>query len=268
MPSATVLHLAFESLAYAVGGALYRRAARRSRVDTGTAEEAHIPFPGLALGAGAIMGAALGAKVLWMAQFGSWLLAQGADVTAWMQGKTIVGGLLGGWLGVELTKRLTGIRSRTGDAFAVPLCVGMAIGRLGCELAGDEDHTLGIPSPLPFGTRLGSDGLPHHDTALYEIGWLGLILGALLLWRRRTPHAPAGTEFRLVMAAYLSFRVAIDFLKPPYGAGLPPDPDRGGPVTPLQWAALLGAAAALAGLRRLDPMRRLDPAQPTRQVAS
>jgi phosphatidylglycerol---prolipoprotein diacylglyceryl transferase len=35
-------------------------------------------------------------------------------------GKTVVGGLLGGWIGVELTKRIRHIHSRTADLFALP----------------------------------------------------------------------------------------------------------------------------------------------------
>ena len=37
---------------------------------------------------------------------------------------------------VELVKLALGVHSRTGDLFAVPVCVGIAIGRLGCFFAG------------------------------------------------------------------------------------------------------------------------------------
>ncbi len=47
-------------------------------------------------------------------------------------------------------KRIAGIRSRTGDLFAVPLCVGIAIGRIGCFLAGLADDTYGKPTSLPW----------------------------------------------------------------------------------------------------------------------
>src|ERR1700722_18368460 len=51
-------------------------------------------------------------------------------------GRTTVGGLLGGWIAVGLIRRLRGIRAQAGDLFAVPLCLGIAIGRIGCFLAG------------------------------------------------------------------------------------------------------------------------------------
>jgi phosphatidylglycerol:prolipoprotein diacylglycerol transferase len=51
-------------------------------------------------------------------------------------GRTVLGGLLGGWLAVELGKRRLGVRMPTGDAFALPLAVALGCGRLGCAAAG------------------------------------------------------------------------------------------------------------------------------------
>jgi hypothetical protein len=53
-----------------------------------------------------------------------------------LSGKTIVGGLLGGWIGVELVKKKFGVRRATGDLFVFPLVIGIAIGRVGCFLTG------------------------------------------------------------------------------------------------------------------------------------
>ena len=44
-------------------------------------------------------------------------------------------------------------RRSTGDLFVVPLCVGTAIGRIGCFLSGLEDRTYGTPTSLPWGDR-------------------------------------------------------------------------------------------------------------------
>ncbi len=38
--------------------------------------------------------------------------------------------MLGGLIGVELTKRWIGLKQSTGDAFVYPLIVGTAIGRV------------------------------------------------------------------------------------------------------------------------------------------
>jgi prolipoprotein diacylglyceryltransferase len=143
-------------------------------------------------------------------------------------GKTIVGGLLGGWLGVELMKYLASVRSRTGDLFAVPLCLGIAIGRIGCFLAGLSDDTYGTPTSLPWGVNFG-DGIPRHPTQLYELLFL-TILG-LILYRWNTRPHREGIIFRAFMAAYLAWRFLIDFIKPqPLVHGL----------NMIQWACLAG----------------------------
>ena len=83
----------------------------------------------------AIAGAAAGSKLL------VWLGDPLETVRHWndpiylMTGKTIVGGLLGGTLAVEWTKRRIGVTTRTGDLFALPLCAAIAIGRIGCFLS-------------------------------------------------------------------------------------------------------------------------------------
>ena len=143
-------------------------------------------------------------------------------------GKTIVGGLLGGWLLVELTKRWQRLSSRTGDLFAVPLCVGIAIGRVGCFFAGIADDTYGDQTALPWGIDFG-DGARRHPTQLYEILFL-LALAAFLAVRMRRPYV-RGSIFRIFLASYLGFRLVIDFLKPqPVVLGM----------SVIQWACLGG----------------------------
>jgi prolipoprotein diacylglyceryltransferase len=137
--------------------------------------------------------------------------------------------LLGGWLGVEIAKRVTGIRRRTGDLFVLPLCAGIAVGRVGCLLAGLADDTYGKPTALPWAVNLG-DGIGRHPVQLYEIVFL-VSAGVLLSANIRLPE---GARFRIFMAAYLAWRVAIDFLKPQplvHGMNL------------IQWACLAGLAA-------------------------
>jgi prolipoprotein diacylglyceryltransferase len=128
-----------------------------------------------------------------------------------MAGKTIVGGLLGGTIAVEWTKRRIGVTRRTGDLFALPLCAAIAIGRIGCFLSGLEDHTTGVATTLPWGIDFG-DGVSRHPTQLYEIVWLGLLAGWLIRLRRR-PHLE-GDLFRAFMVGYLAFRLAVDLIKP------------------------------------------------------
>ena len=143
-------------------------------------------------------------------------------------GQTIVGGLLGGWAAVELWKLCSGIRARTGDVFALPLCIGIAVGRIGCFLAGLADDTYGKPAQLPWAVDFG-DGVPRHPTQLYEVAFL-LVL-ACFLWRARRRLYPPGTCFRIFLTGYLGWRLFIDFLKPqPLIDGM----------NCIQWSCLLG----------------------------
>jgi prolipoprotein diacylglyceryltransferase len=141
-------------------------------------------------------------------------------------GKTIVGGLLGGWLAVELVKRISGIHRRTGDVFVLPLCVGIAVGRVGCFLAGLADDTYGKPTSLPWAVNLG-DGIGRQPVQIYEI--LFLVLLAIAVSTRRP--LPEGARFRIFLGGYLAWRVIVDFLKPQplvYGLNL------------IQWSCLVG----------------------------
>lgn len=53
-----------------------------------------------------------------------------------MGGRTVVGGVLAGWLCVEIAKKQLGIRRSTGDSFALALPLGETIGRIGCWFNG------------------------------------------------------------------------------------------------------------------------------------
>jgi phosphatidylglycerol---prolipoprotein diacylglyceryl transferase len=130
-----------------------------------------------------------------------------------LQGKTVVGALLGGLIGVELTKKMIGVKQSTGDVFVYPLIVGMTIGRVGCFLTGLSDRTYGIATSLPWGIDFG-DGISRHPTQLYEIAFLlGLIL--FLKWREHYTYE-SGDLFKFYLIAYLSFRWLIDFIKPDF----------------------------------------------------
>lgn len=220
-------HAVFETLAYASGYAVFR-ALRKRQGDI-------LPEPQRwTVLAGAAVGALVGSRLLglaeqWPTLLSAWRSGHLAALLFSPGGKTIVGGLLGGWLGVELIKRLTGVQRRTGDLFAVPLCVGIAVGRIGCLLAGVADDTFGKPSNLPWAVDLG-DGIGRHPVQLYEIIFL-VLLGIFLNSNIRLPE---GARFRIFLAAYLAWRMVIDFLKPQpsfFGMNL------------IQWACLAGVAA-------------------------
>jgi prolipoprotein diacylglyceryltransferase len=200
-------HPLFETLAYAAGYAVFRH--NRWRQGDVVAE----PQRWTVLAAAAV-GALAGSRLLglaeqWPTVASAWRVGHLFALMLSPGGKTIVGGLLGGWLGVEVVKRLSGIRRRTGDLFALPLCVGIAIGRIGCLIAGLADDTYGKPTNLPWAVDLG-DSIGRHPVQIYEILFL-ILLGILVSTKKKLPE---GARFRIFLASYLGWRLVIDFLKP------------------------------------------------------
>lgn len=237
-------HIVLELVAYAVGARLYW-----------TRREAAASPPRLSdrllVVAGAACGAALGSKALHALQYASALSA--APAGAWLAGKTVVGGLLGGWGGVEVVKRAIGWTQSTGDRFVVPFAVALVIGRLGCLWSGPWDLTYGSPTALPWGLDQG-DGVVRHPVAAYEIAGV-LLLVAML--RERASGAVPGALFRKFVLGYLLLRFGLDFLKPPHGAASPGVfvADIRGGLTAIQWVCAAGVVGCAASLRRLTMSR-------------
>ena len=202
----TLVHALFEAAAYAVGFRLFLRERRRHALPALADRESS-----LAIGIGAILGAALGAKIAYWLYDPVYAFAGFPDWVHLLQGKSIIGALLGGLAGVEIAKKLDGVQGSTGDAFVWPLMLGMAIGRIGCFLSGLDDHTAGNPTSLPWGVDFG-DGVPRHPTQLYEVVFLGA-LAALFAWRGDRLRRP-GDRFRAFMVGYLAYRLCIESIRP------------------------------------------------------
>lgn len=203
--TAHLLHLLFEWAALAAGVQIYRRQSAGSLLQPGR----------YAVVIGCILGAAIGNKLVFWIEFPHLWRTLSADAGVWMSGQSIVGGLLGGLLGVELAKKLTGARASTGDQFVLPLVAGTVIGRIGCFLAGLNDGTYGTPTALPWGVDFG-DGIARHPTQLYDMAFALLWGGALLATRERWRARP-GLMFKFYLAGYLLWRLWVDGLKPvPY----------------------------------------------------
>ncbi len=130
-----------------------------------------------------------------------------------LNNKTIMGGLFGGLLGVELAKKLISEKKSSGDLFTLPIIFGIIIGRIGCFLAGIKEFTYGIETNSFFGMDLG-DGFLRHPIALYEIVFL-LFLFVFIKQLRRQPNLfENGMLFKIFMISYFGFRFFIEFLKP------------------------------------------------------
>jgi len=223
-------HLLFDLLAYSGGFQLYRIERRKFPI-TVSAEQ------NLWLFAGCVTGALVGAKLLACLEHLSLFWSTDDQATAWIGGKTIVGGLLGGWLGIEIVKRISGIRSSTGDAFVLPLICGIAVGSIGCFVTGLPDLTCGSPTNLPWAINFG-DEIGRHPAQLYEILFLILLASSLPSLSRSFPAS--GSRFRLFLAGYFGFRWFSEFYKPADVSWFF--------LSPIQWACLLGCILALTSL--------------------
>jgi prolipoprotein diacylglyceryltransferase len=126
----------------------------------------------------------------------------------------------GGIVAVELHKWLTGISVRTGARFALPLAVGIAVGRLGCYAAGLDDFTYGTPTVLPWGHDFG-DGILRHPVQLYESAAMAAFAIGYVVAVLRHSDFIIENGFYLALAYYGLQRFAWEFLKP-YGPVLGP----------------------------------------------
>ncbi len=126
--------------------------------------------------------------------------------------KTIMGGLFGGLLGVELAKKIINEKQSSGDLFVFPIIVGIFIGRIGCFLSGVKEFTYGRETTSFFGMDLG-DGLSRHPTSLYELVFL-VALFFFLKYLKNKLILKEGTLFKYFMLLYFGFRFFIEFIKP------------------------------------------------------
>src|SRR5580698_2095411 len=134
--------------------------ARRCFPVSGNGLEALPRHDRLTINLAAFIGGVLGAKL-------PFVFVRGTDWfgTAWLaDGKTVSTGLIGAYIAVELVKWFCGIKAKTGDSFALPLALALAVGRWGCFFHG---CCHGVPTQLPWGVDFG-DGVLRHPTQVYE----------------------------------------------------------------------------------------------------
>ena len=123
------------------------------------------------------------------------------------------GGVVGGAIGVLLWARWRGwLGLRLLDTAAVPLALGYAIGRVGCQLSGDGDY--GEPSDLPWAMAYPDGTVPTteevHPTPVYETLAMGLVTFAL--WQLRDRFRP-GILFALYLVLAGAERLLVEFVR-------------------------------------------------------
>lgn len=198
----------------------------------------------LAIFAGALGGAFAGAKLAYLLAEG-WADFGRADV--WLRlatGKSVVGGLLGAYGGVEVAKALLGHRASTGDTLVLVLPVSLLLGRLGCWLNG---CCLGNPMPPGVFAFRDAAGVPRWPAPLAEGGFQLFMLGVLLVLKRR--GLLRDRLFFLYLASYGAFRFAHEFLRAT--PKLPPG------LSGYQWLSLAMVGLGLVMLMRRGRQRRV-----------
>ena len=169
----------------------------------------------------------------WCGSAAWWAAPTGVVLWAWRRG----------WLGARML-----------DTVSIPLALGYAIGRVGCQLSGDGDY--GVASDLPWAMAYPEGTVPTteevHPTPVYETLAMGLL--ALALWRLRDRFAPG-----VLFGIYLFFtgleRFLVEFIR-----------RNDDLVAGLTLAQVIGLAL-MAGGAALILSRRGRPAEPARAAA-
>jgi len=127
-----------------------------------------------------------------------------------LSGKTVLLGLVGGYLGVELGKWIRAVKTKTGDSFGVPVAVAIGVGRLGCFFGG---CCYGVETRLPWGVVFPMiDQHPRHPNQLYEATF-HLVMATVLFWMLKNGNLK-GQLIKFYFLAYFVFRFLTEFLRP------------------------------------------------------
>jgi phosphatidylglycerol:prolipoprotein diacylglycerol transferase len=123
------------------------------------------------------------------------------------------GGVVGGTLGAVLWGwRRDWLGWHIADLLCVPLALGYAIGRCGCQLSGDGDY--GKPSDLPWAMAYPKGTVPTkievHPTPIYETLTMGIV--ALILWNLRD-RVGGGRLFALYLILAGIERLLVEFVR-------------------------------------------------------
>jgi phosphatidylglycerol:prolipoprotein diacylglycerol transferase len=160
---------------------------------------------------GAIVGAFIGSRLIGFLE-NPIMTLNTENVIRLFNTKSIMGGLFGGLIAVETSKKIIHEKQSSGDLFTFPIIAGIVIGRIGCFLSGINEFTYGRETSFMTGMDLG-DGVLRHPTSLYEIVFL-VLLFIFLKKNESYTKVESGLLFKVFMIAYFGFRFFIEFLKP------------------------------------------------------
>ena len=161
----------------------------------------------------ALLGGIVGARVYYLLQ--NWSDVSDDLLGNIFSGSGLVwyGGAIGGALAVFAWAWWRGFLTLVLlDVASVPLALGYAIGRIGCQLSGDGDY--GKASDLPWAMSYPDGTVPTneevHPSPVYETLAMGLV--AWLLWQWRDRFRP-GVLFALYLALAGLERFLVEFVR-------------------------------------------------------
>jgi phosphatidylglycerol---prolipoprotein diacylglyceryl transferase len=154
-----------------------------------------------------LVGGVVGAKVYFVIQHG--------DLGSLFSGTGLVwyGGVIGGAAAVlawAWWRKMFNVGLL--DICAVPLALGYAIGRIGCQVSGDGDYGIpwGGPWAMAYPHGTVPTHVPVHPTPIYETLAVGLI--TWWLWRNREAFRP-GVLFAWYLVLSGLERFLIEFIR-------------------------------------------------------
>lgn len=154
---------------------------------------------------------AIGSKILVVVENLKPLIKDFSQIKVFLfTGKSIVGGLIGGYLGVIIAKKILKIKEkRFGNQIAPAIALGMAVGRIGCFLTG---CCFGIETNLPIGINFG-DGINRIPTQLVEMGFCLILFGYLFYKQKTKKELQPGILFYELILYYFIFRFLVEFIR-------------------------------------------------------
>jgi len=159
----------------------------------------------------ALVGGLIGSKIPVLIENIKVLIQEPSNIKYFLlTGKSIIGGLIGGWLGVKIIKKVKGISNkRYGNEIAPAIALGMGIGRIGCFLTG---CCYGIETKLSIGINFG-DGLLRYPTQLLEMIFCFILFGYLYYKQKTKKELEPGRLFKELVVYYFVFRFFIEFIR-------------------------------------------------------
>jgi len=186
----------FTTLGYVVGALVFWWQLRARNLAT-----SGMTLIALAAWGGGIVGTKL---TEWLTHSQIWKSDPALILNPHLGGRTILGGVLCGWLAVEIAKKQLGIARSTGDLFALALPAGEAVGRLGCFF---NQCCYGVPTNVLWACNQHGDW--RHPTQIYLAISAALVF--LIVLRAQKHLSREGDLFKLYLTLFGLSRFAIEF---------------------------------------------------------